>query len=187
MPRYVGSTCQSNEELERLQALRCRRGAGVRRRRAAADRDPMADLDERPRLPVLAGGDAPSAPESPARRGRRLRTDGGFRARPRPGFRRKPRWRPGISSSGTPALNQRRDRARTSPSPDPAVSGAPARPAGHRPLKHPPWSPSWISPRQPLPGGARRHRAAYADVPRPAPNGAGSLRRCRCRRGRRFP
>ena len=29
--------------------------------------------------------DAPSAPESPARRGRRLRTDGSFRSRPRPG------------------------------------------------------------------------------------------------------
>ena len=44
-----------------------------------------------------------------------------------------------------------------------------------------------ISPRQPLPGGARRHRVAYADVSRPAPNGAGALRWWRCRRGRRFP
>ena len=42
--------------------------------------------------------------------------------------------RPGISSSGTQALNQRRDRARTVAVPDPAVSGAPARTAGHRPL-----------------------------------------------------
>ena len=73
------------------------------------------------------------------------------------------------------------------PSPDPAVSGAPARPGGHRPLNIPPRSPSWISPRQPLAGGARCHRAAYADVLRPAPNGAGSLRWWRCRRGRRFP
>ena len=75
----------------------------------------------------------------------------------------------------------------TSPFPDPAVSGAPG-PAGRTPpAQHPLSSPSWISPRQPLPGGARRHRAAYADVPRPAPNGAGSLRCWRCRRGRRFP
>ena len=36
--------------------------------------------------------------------------------------------------------------------------------------------------------GARCHRAAYADVPRPAPNGAaGLLRWWRCRQGRRFP
>ena len=48
-------------------------------------------------------------------------------------------------------------------------------------------SPSWISPCQPFPGGARRDRARYADVPRPAPNGAGALRWWRCRRGRRFP
>ena len=61
------------------------------------------------------------------------------------------------------------------------------RSAGHRPLNIRPRSPSWISPRQPLPGGARRHRAAYADVPRPAPNGDGALRWWRCRRGRRFP
>ena len=49
------------------------------------------------------------------------------------------------------------------------------------------WSPSWISPCQPLPGGTRRDRAGYADVPRPAPNGAGALRWWRCRRWRRFP
>ena len=47
---------------------------------------------------------APSAPESPARRGRRLRTDGGFRARPRPGFRRgRRRPRPGRFGGPGPA------------------------------------------------------------------------------------
>ena len=81
-------------------------------------------------------------------------------------------------------LNQRRDRARTSPSQTRPFRGP--RPAGRTPpAQHPPKSPSWISPRQPLPGGARRHRAAYADVLRPAPNGAGSLRWWRCRRGNR--
>ncbi len=48
------------------------------------------------------------------------------------------------------------------------------RSAGHRPLNIRPRSPSWISPRQPPPRGTRRHRAAYADVLRPAPNGRGA-------------
>ena len=104
-------------------------------------------------------------------------TDSKLPTVPLPRHRRRERQR----------LNQRRDRARTVAVPDPARFGGPG-PAGRTPpAQHPPRSPSWISPRQPLPGGARRHRAAYADVPRPAPNGAGALRWCRCRRGRRFP
>ncbi len=68
-------------------------------------------------------------------------------------------------------------------------AGVAGRPGRRRPLTspfHPLRSPLWISPRQPLPGGACRHRAAYADVPRRGPNGAGSLRWWRCWRARRF-
>ena len=69
-----------------------------------------------------------------------------------------------------------------------AVSGAPARPAGHRPLNIRSGRRHGSPPVSRSQGGARRHRAAYADVPRPAPNGAaGLLRWWRCRRGRRFP
>ena len=48
--------------------------------------------------------------------------------------RRKPRWRPGISVVGNASVEPAAGRARTVAIPDPAVSGAPARPAGHRPL-----------------------------------------------------
>ena len=51
--------------------------------------------------------------------------------------------------------------------------------------RRPPPSPSPLL--RPIPGGACRHRAAYADVPRRGPNGAGSLRWWRCWRARRFP
>ena len=50
----------------------------------------------------------------------------------------------------------------------PAGSARPPAGSQTRPFRGPPARPSWISPRQPLPGGARRHRAAYADVPRPS-------------------
>ena len=60
------------------------------------------------------------------------------------------------------------------------------RPAGYCPVRHSFRSPSWVFPRQPPPDGARRHSAAYADVPRRAPD-AGALRWWRCRRARRFP
>ena len=50
-----------------------------------------------------------------------------------PKIRRKPHWRPGISSSGTPALHQRRERARTSPSQTRPFRGPrPGRPATAR-------------------------------------------------------
>ena len=46
-----------NEELERLLALRCRRGAGVRRRRAAADRETGRKARHRQgrRIPTIHG------------------------------------------------------------------------------------------------------------------------------------
>ena len=64
-------------------------------------------------------------------------------------------WRSGISSSGTPALNQRRDRARTSPSQTRPFRGPPVRPDTARSTSAQ-RSPSWPSSPH-LPSGPRRH------------------------------
>ena len=111
--------------------------------------------------------------------------------RPRQRSRSPPRPSPAMMTAISPLVITAdpigADAPSTPTSPTVAVSRTPpflrARPSRPGHLR----SPSWIFPRQPLPGGARRHRTAYADVPRPAPKGTRSLRWWRCRGGHRFP
>ena len=167
------------------------RGAVARPRRSPDGERPGARGRDRC---CPKGADAPSAPDA---------GDGGGQAQPGRATAQPPSCSPGSSGRGAVHCSRTRiDVADSRAAPPQArnlvVGNASLEPAACRfggpgpagrtpPAQHPPWSPSWISPRQPLPGGARRHRAAYADVPRQAPNGAGALLWWRCRRGRRFP